>query len=62
MVTFDVPGGRWRVSQGITWRASRNRTYRNMGRFMIDVYKGSLHIGEDLDLILQLLAEVMGFP
>lgn len=50
------------MSQGITWRASRNGTYRNVGRFMIDVYKGSLHIGEDLDLILQLLAEVMGFP
>jgi len=41
---------------------TEKKTYRNMCILMIDVYECSLHIRENFDLVLELLAYIMGLP
>ena len=44
-----------------SWR-DRIVAHRGMGSLVIDMHKRALHVGEYLDLVLQLLADVMRFP
>ena len=41
---------------------AHKRTYRRMSRLMIDMYEGSLDIGEYLDSVLKLLTNIVCFP
>ena len=42
--------------------ARNGKTYRNMRVLMIDVDECPVHIGENFNLVLELLANIMGLP
>ena len=56
---FDAPKNKVRR----TWRRKKQKeTYRSMCPLMIDVDECSLHIGENFDLILELLTDIVRLP
>lgn len=43
-------------------RSREKETYWCVRRLVVDVHESPAHVWEDLDLVLQLLADVMSFP
>jgi hypothetical protein len=52
----------WESARVSPARRTRARTYRPVRRLVVDVHERALDVREDLDLVLQLLADVVRLP